>query len=97
MWDSQILAMRCFHRRETVKVVRERLRAMSNVENDASDAPKMVAILAISHPCSMPDQGTLALAAIPDVESRESTPILAYAQPMNCRGRIEGLVIALQA
>jgi hypothetical protein len=97
MWNSQILAIGCFHRRETIKVVRERLRAMLNVENDASDAPKMVAILCDKPSLFMPDQGTLALAAIPDVESRESTPILAYAQPMNCRGRIEGLVIAFQA
>jgi hypothetical protein len=47
---------------------------MLNDENDASDAPKMVAILAISNPCSMPNQGTLALAAIPECESRGSSP-----------------------
>jgi hypothetical protein len=65
-----------FNKRETVKVGRERLRGLLNDENDASDAPKMVAILAISHPCSTPNQGTLARDAtcIPEGESRESTP-----------------------
>jgi hypothetical protein len=82
MWDSQILAMRCFHRRDTVKVVRERLKAILIAENDASDAPKMVAILAISHPCSMPDQGSgsLALATIPDVNHVSQLP---YWQMLN--------------
>ena len=61
---------------ERLKVGRERLRAMLNDENDASDAPKMVAILAISHPCSMPDQGSgsLALATIPDVNHVSQLP-----------------------
>jgi len=95
MWDCQILAMRRFHGQETVRVVRERLRAILNVENDASDAPKMVAILAISHPCSMPDQGSLALATIPDVNHVSQLPLLAYAQHMNCR--VRGSVIGLKA
>jgi hypothetical protein len=57
-----------------VKVLRERVLDMLNVEDDASDAPKNVAILAISHPCSMPDQGSLALAAIPGLSHVSPLP-----------------------
>jgi hypothetical protein len=96
MWNSQILAMRCFHRRETVRVVRERLSTIANVENDASDAAKMVAILCDKPslfnarsriPCASP--------TIPDLNHVSQAPYMAYAQHMNCRGR--GRSIGLKA
>ena len=82
MWDSQILAMRCFHRRDTVKVVRERLKAILIAENDASDAPKMVAILG-DKPSLFNARSRiriLALATIPDVNHVSQLP---YWQMLN--------------
>ncbi len=71
-----MLAMGCFNRKETMKVGRERLRAVLNDENVASDAPRMVANRNTCDKPSLftPSQGALAVAAIPEGGSRGSTP-----------------------